>query len=67
MDVKRTLFILCEKSKANFYQIHFSTADRICTTSRFETECTQLQRGNSEVACEPVQDSIECALKIRNG
>ncbi|KAJ6648602.1 Transferrin [Pseudolycoriella hygida] len=42
-------------------------ADRLCTTSRFETECTQLQRGNSEVVCERVQDSIECAQKIRNG
>lgn len=41
--------------------------DRLCTTSRFETECTQLQRGNSDVTCERVQDSIECAQKIRNG
>lgn len=40
---------------------------RLCTTSRFETECSQLQRGNSEVICERVQDSIECAQKIRNG
>lgn len=41
-------------------------ANRICTTSRFETECSQLQRGNSEVTCVRVQDSIECAQKIRN-
>lgn len=26
-----------------------------------------MQRGNSEVICEFVQDSIDCALKIRNG
>lgn len=26
-----------------------------------------LQRGNPDVACERVQDSIECAQKIRNG
>ncbi|XP_037032135.1 transferrin-like [Bradysia coprophila] len=50
-----------------FDTVYGQKADRICATSRFETECTQLQRGNSEVVCEPVQDSIQCAQKIRNG
>lgn len=26
-----------------------------------------MQRGNSEVNCQRVQDSIECAARIRNG
>lgn len=42
-------------------------ANRLCTSSRFEVQCEHLQRGNSEVICENVQDSIECAQKIRNG
>lgn len=50
-----------------FDTVYGQKADRICATSRFETECSQLQRGNSEVLCETVQDSIQCAQKIRNG
>ncbi|XP_055630432.1 transferrin-like [Toxorhynchites rutilus septentrionalis] len=41
--------------------------DRICATTRFAEQCLQLQRGNSEVVCVTVQDSIECAQRIRNG
>lgn len=41
--------------------------DRICTTGRFEDECAQLQRGNSDVLCIRVQDSIECAQRMMNG
>lgn len=48
------------------YKIKLSV-DRICTTGRFENECSQLQRGNSDVNCQLVQDSIECAQRIRNG
>lgn len=39
----------------------------MCATSRYEDQCSQLQRGNSEVNCVRVQDSIECAQKLRNG
>ena len=41
--------------------------DRVCTTGRFDDQCSQLQRGNSDVNCQRVQDSIECAQRIRNG
>lgn len=41
--------------------------ERICTTSKFEDACNQLQRGNPEVGCIRVQDSIDCAEQIRNG
>lgn len=41
--------------------------DRICASSKFSEQCLQLQRGNSEVVCVTVQDSIECAQRIRNG
>lgn len=41
--------------------------DRICATSKFTEQCLQLHRGNTEVVCVTVQDSIECALNIRNG
>ncbi|XP_053686046.1 transferrin-like [Sabethes cyaneus] len=40
---------------------------RICATSKFAEQCLQLQRGNTEVLCVTVQDSIECAQNIRNG
>lgn len=39
---------------------------KICSTSRFEDQCSQLQRGDSKVRCQWVQDSIECAQRIRN-
>uniref|UniRef100_A0A182QXI1 Transferrin-like domain-containing protein n=1 Tax=Anopheles farauti TaxID=69004 RepID=A0A182QXI1_9DIPT len=41
--------------------------ERVCSTARFAAECEQLQRGASEVICVPVQDSVECAQRIRNG
>lgn len=41
--------------------------DRICATTKFSEQCLQLQRGNPEVVCVTVQDSIECAQNIRNG
>ncbi|XP_055593629.1 transferrin-like [Uranotaenia lowii] len=41
--------------------------DKICATSRFSEQCLQLQRGSSQVECVTVQDSIECAQRIRNG
>ncbi|XP_058458276.1 transferrin-like [Malaya genurostris] len=43
------------------------TVDRICASTKFSEQCQQLQRGNSEVICVTVQDSIECAQRIRNG
>lgn len=49
-----------------FVQFDFE-ADRICTTSRFDYQCNQLQRGSSPVSCQLVQDSIECAHRLRNG
>lgn len=41
--------------------------DTICAGTRFADQCLQLQRGKSEVVCVTVQDSIECAQRIRNG
>uniref|UniRef100_A0A182M421 Transferrin-like domain-containing protein n=1 Tax=Anopheles culicifacies TaxID=139723 RepID=A0A182M421_9DIPT len=41
--------------------------ERVCAIARFTAECEQLQRGASEVVCVPVQDSVECAQRIRNG
>lgn len=41
--------------------------DIICASTRFSEQCLQLQRGNSAVDCVIVQDSIECAQRIRNG
>ncbi|XP_050080234.1 transferrin-like [Anopheles maculipalpis] len=41
--------------------------ERVCATARYTAECEQLQRGNSEVVCVHVQDSVECAQRIRNG
>lgn len=35
--------------------------------ARYTAECEQLQRGASEVVCVHVQDSVECAQRIRNG
>lgn len=35
--------------------------------ARHEDLCAQIQRGNSEVNCRRVQDSIECAQLIGNG
>lgn len=50
------------------YFVQFaSVADRICATSRFDYQCNQLQRGSSPVSCQLVQDSIECAHRLRNG
>lgn len=43
------------------------SVDRICATTKFSEQCLQLQRGNPEVVCVTVQDSIECAQRIRNG
>ncbi|XP_058829124.1 transferrin-like [Topomyia yanbarensis] len=43
------------------------SVDRICASTKFNEQCLQLQRGNSEVICVTVQDSIECAQRIRNG
>lgn len=40
---------------------------KVCTPPQFDGLCPQLQRGNSEVTCHRVQDSIECAQCIRNG
>lgn len=38
-----------------------------CATSReINTECENLQRGNSDIICQYVQDSIECAKRIQN-
>lgn len=42
-------------------------ADRICATARFEDQCSQLQRGNSYVNCQRVQDGIDCVQRLRNG
>lgn len=39
----------------------------MCTTSRFNDQCSQLQRGSSGVNCQRVQDGIECAQRLRNG
>ncbi|ETN66054.1 transferrin [Anopheles darlingi] len=41
--------------------------ERVCALSRYISECEQLQRGQSDVICVPVQDSVECAQRIRNG
>uniref|UniRef100_A0AAG5DJ12 Transferrin-like domain-containing protein n=1 Tax=Anopheles atroparvus TaxID=41427 RepID=A0AAG5DJ12_ANOAO len=41
--------------------------ERVCATARYTAECEQLQRGVSDVICVPVQDSVECAQRIRNG
>lgn len=51
----------------NFIYDFIIAADRICATARFEEQCTQLQRGNSDVNCQRVQDSIDCAQRLRNG
>ncbi|XP_055535032.1 transferrin-like [Wyeomyia smithii] len=47
--------------------VHGQTPDRICATTKFTEQCLQLHRGNTEVVCVTVQDSIECAQNIRNG
>lgn len=57
---------MCHIHVDSFF-IKLSLVDRICTTSRFDSECAQLQRGASGVNCQRVQDSIECAERIRNG
>lgn len=51
------------------YLIHFvfHLVDRLCATSHFDDQCADLQRGNSEVNCQRVQDSIECAQRLQNG
>ncbi|XP_052871790.1 transferrin-like [Anopheles cruzii] len=41
--------------------------ERVCAISRYVAECEQLQRGQSGVVCVSVQDSVECAQRIRNG
>ncbi|XP_058118360.1 transferrin-like [Anopheles ziemanni] len=41
--------------------------ERVCATARYTAECEQLQRGVSDVICVQVQDSVECAQRIRNG
>lgn len=41
--------------------------DRICASAKFEDQCSQMQRGNTDVNCVRVQDSIDCAQRIRNG
>ncbi|EAA12967.4 AGAP011453-PA [Anopheles gambiae str. PEST] len=41
--------------------------ERVCAVARYTAECEQLQRGASEVVCVHVQDSVECAQRIRNG
>uniref|UniRef100_A0A8D8BFS2 Transferrin n=1 Tax=Culex pipiens TaxID=7175 RepID=A0A8D8BFS2_CULPI len=50
-----------------FGGISAQTVDVICAGTRFADQCLQLQRGKSEVVCVTVQDSIECAQRIRNG
>uniref|UniRef100_A0A336LPD1 CSON015606 protein n=1 Tax=Culicoides sonorensis TaxID=179676 RepID=A0A336LPD1_CULSO len=40
---------------------------RVCATKEFSSQCSILQRGNSEVTCVFVQDAIECAQHILNG
>lgn len=52
-----------QNSIQNYFII---AADRICATARFEDQCSQLQRGNSDVNCQRVQDSIDCAQHMRN-
>lgn len=56
------VLVLCIFGTANCQLV-----DRICASSKFSEQCLQLQRGNSEVVCVTVQDSIECAQRIRNG
>lgn len=56
----------CVTSSLSFV-IYLLLANRICTTSRFNDQCAQLQRGTSAVNCQRVQDSIECAQRLRNG
>lgn len=56
------LFGLCVLSAVNGQLV-----DRICASTKFSEQCLQLQRGNPEVVCVTVQDSIECAQRIRNG
>jgi hypothetical protein len=65
--MERIYSVLCFGLLVLFHSVNGQRGDRICATSRFDTECTQMQRGNSEVTCELVQGSIECAQKIRNG
>jgi hypothetical protein len=40
--------------------------DRLCSYSKFEDECNKFHRGNSEVRCVRVQDSVECAQRLIN-
>ncbi|XP_063707817.1 transferrin-like [Culicoides brevitarsis] len=42
------------------------TKYRVCATKDFTTQCNILQRGNSDVTCSYVQDSVECAQQILN-
>uniref|UniRef100_A0A1L8DJ83 Putative transferrin n=2 Tax=Nyssomyia neivai TaxID=330878 RepID=A0A1L8DJ83_9DIPT len=39
---------------------------RFCSSIRFAAECEQMDRGNSQVGCLRVQDSIECAQRMLN-
>ncbi|XP_059607421.1 transferrin-like [Phlebotomus argentipes] len=39
---------------------------RFCSSIRFAAECEQMDRGNSQVECIRVQDSIECAQRMLN-
>jgi Transferrin len=41
-------------------------SDRICATHKFFSQCEQMKRGNPMVECVHVQDSIECAARMRN-
>lgn len=43
------------------------TVLKICSRDSNTDQCSRLQRGNSQVQCQWVQDSIECAKRIRNG
>lgn len=55
------LYVFCASVSAQV------PVERICASAKFTEQCLQLQRGNSEVICVNVQDSIECAKRIRNG
>lgn len=55
-----------EENNNNISNFNYST-DRICASARHTYDCTQLQRGNSEVVCVYAQDAVECAQRIQNG
>lgn len=59
--VLAVIFLVAVQSGSAQYNL------RVCATSRSDSDCDQLQRGTSSVVCQWVQDSIECAQRIRNG